>query len=161
MTRNRIESTRTAASRADENELGDFNPDKARFPVCITWTQLPLISWIIPSIGHVGIGAADGKIHDFAGPYYIGIDDFAFGSTLKYVKLDIHENDLPAYNQSLAQADRTYRGRIHNICCDNCHSHVAKVLNNHSYRGKTDWNMVNIWWMLMTESKYVSWCAVL
>ncbi len=26
-----------------------------RFPYCIVWTPLPLISWIIPIIGHTGI----------------------------------------------------------------------------------------------------------
>jgi hypothetical protein len=31
---------------------------------------------------------SDGTIHDFAGPYYIGINNFAFGKPLKYVRLD-------------------------------------------------------------------------
>jgi hypothetical protein len=26
-----------------------------RYPYCIVWTPLPLISWIIPIIGHTGI----------------------------------------------------------------------------------------------------------
>ena len=137
MSRSRNASTRTAASGTDTNEMGEFNPGKARFPACITWTQLPLFSWLIPSIGHVGIGHSDGKIHDFAGPYFVSEDDFAFGSTLKYVKLDINENDIPAYNQGLRQADATYRTRMHNICCDNCHSHVARALNLMQYDGST------------------------
>jgi hypothetical protein len=33
------------------------NIDKTinRYPFCIVWTPLPLISWIIPIIGHTGI----------------------------------------------------------------------------------------------------------
>jgi hypothetical protein len=31
----------------------DFEKDK--FPFCIVWTPLPLISWFIPIIGHTGI----------------------------------------------------------------------------------------------------------
>ncbi len=29
--------------------------EKDRYPFCIVWTPLPLISWIIPCIGHTGI----------------------------------------------------------------------------------------------------------
>ena len=44
---------------------------------------------MIPCIGHTGIGDSDGVIHDFAGPYFISYDDFAFGETMKYVTLDL------------------------------------------------------------------------
>ena len=45
---------------------------------------------------------------------------------------------------------------MHNICCDNCHSHVARVLNNHRYMGKENWTMISVWWLLITDGKYVS-----
>ncbi len=28
---------------------------RQRFPYCIVWTPLPLISWFLPFIGHTGI----------------------------------------------------------------------------------------------------------
>ena len=62
-----------------------INADNARFPLCITWTPLPVITWFLPFIGHTGICGTDGIIHDFAGPYYVSEDDFAFGETHKYV----------------------------------------------------------------------------
>lgn len=60
-----------------------IDPENARFPYCIVWTPLPLISWFLPFIGHTGIATSDGVIHDFAGPYYVSIDDLAFGETHK------------------------------------------------------------------------------
>ncbi len=60
------------------------DPAHARFPFSIVWTPLPLITWLIPLIGHTGIGMSNGVIHDFAGPYYISIDDLAFGEAHKY-----------------------------------------------------------------------------
>ena len=75
-------------SLASEDDL-KINRQAARFPVCITWTHLPLFTLLLPTIGHTGICTSDGVIHDFAGPYYISIDDFAFGSTLKYLQLEI------------------------------------------------------------------------
>lgn len=60
-----------------------IDPERARFPYCIVWTPLPLISWLLPFIGHTGIAMSDGVIHDFAGPYTITVDDLAFGETHK------------------------------------------------------------------------------
>ena len=98
---------------------------------------------------------SDGIIHDFAGPYTIGIDDLAFGETHKYVLLEI--DDSQRYDQSLIKADKIYEGQMHNICCNNCHSHVARVLNKYQYRGKSNYTMVDVWWLTISQSKYVSW----
>ena len=147
-----------ATSKDDSREI---RPAEARFPLCITWTHLPMLTWLIPSIGHTGICTSDGVIHDFAGPYYISIDDFAFGQTLKYLQLEISPEEIERYNECVASADRSYRKRMHNICCDNCHSHVAKVLNNFKYKGRDNYTMVDVWWMLIIRGKYTSWLAVL
>ena len=138
-----------------EVKLGTLDPEKARFPLCITWTPLPGLTWMIPPIGHTGIGDTRGRIHDFAGPYTIGVDDFAFGETHKYIKLE--GVDIQNWDLTVTRADKTYKGRMHNLFCDNCHSHVAQVLNNNKYQGKTNWNMVSVWWLCCTQSTYVSW----
>ena len=46
----------------------------------------------------------------------------------------------------LQDANVEYRKRMHNICCDNCHSHVAFALNGMGYRGKYNWNMFILGW---------------
>jgi hypothetical protein len=138
-----------------------INPEEKRFPLCITWTSIPCISWLLPFIGHTGIGTVQGEIHDFAGPYYVSVNDFAFGSTLKYVKLNVTADQYTKFNESIQSADKTYRKRNHNICCDNCHSHVAKALNNFNYQGRSNYTMINVWFMLICKGRYVSWSAVL
>ncbi len=98
---------------------------------CIVWTQLPLISWFLPMIGHTGITDSDGIVYDFAGPFTINRNEMAFGRPLKYVKLNkdgaISDQE---WDKSVAHANGVYRQRTHSLCCDNCHSHVAMVLNN-------------------------------
>eukprot|EP00232_Nephroselmis_pyriformis_P024679 CAMPEP_0182865510 /NCGR_PEP_ID=MMETSP0034_2-20130328/7727_1 /TAXON_ID=156128 /ORGANISM="Nephroselmis pyriformis, Strain CCMP717" /LENGTH=72 /DNA_ID=CAMNT_0024997807 /DNA_START=112 /DNA_END=327 /DNA_ORIENTATION=+ len=64
-------------------------PDK--FPYCIVWTPLPLVSALYPAIGHTGICRSDGVILDFAGPYYVSVDQMAFGRPTRYVPLDPQE----------------------------------------------------------------------
>ena len=140
---------------------GKFDAENARFPFSIVWTPLPGISWFLPFIGHTGICDAQGVIYDFAGPYFISRDDFAFGSCHKYVPLDIKEDDIGRFHEALIKGNKTYEKRMHNICCDNCHSHVAKVLNNFQYGGHESHTMITVWWMTITQSKYIDLCSVL
>jgi hypothetical protein len=115
---------------------------------------------MIPCIGHTGIGDSKGVTHDFAGPYYISIDDLAFGETHKYVTLQLDNVTPSEYDEAIKQADIVYRKRMHNIFCDNCHSHVARVLNNLKYKGRTNYTMIDVWWMCSTKSKYITWCHI-
>lgn len=67
----------------------EVQPNKNRYPFSIVWGTLPLISyiifyfyflifrWFLPFIGHVGIADSKGKIHDFAGSYYISVFYFS------------------------------------------------------------------------------------
>ena len=57
-----------------------------KFPFCLVWVPLPIVAWLVPFVGHVGICREDGVILDFAGN--INIDNLAFGSTAKFVRLD-------------------------------------------------------------------------
>eukprot|EP00429_Kryptoperidinium_foliaceum_P042013 CAMPEP_0176116790 /NCGR_PEP_ID=MMETSP0120_2-20121206/58668_1 /TAXON_ID=160619 /ORGANISM="Kryptoperidinium foliaceum, Strain CCMP 1326" /LENGTH=123 /DNA_ID=CAMNT_0017451069 /DNA_START=126 /DNA_END=494 /DNA_ORIENTATION=+ len=99
---------------------------------CILWTPLWPITLFLPFIGHTGIADSRGICNDFQGSYYVGTDgDMAFGRPTRYLKVDI--GDLPGgaeeWDEALQEANRIYSHRIHNICCDNCHSHVCTALN--------------------------------
>ena len=37
------------------------------FPMCLVWTMLPPLSFLIPPIGHLGLANSEGIIHDFVG----------------------------------------------------------------------------------------------
>jgi len=72
----------------DDKLQTKIDPDRNRFPFCLVWGPLPLITWVLPFIGHMGIGDSAGRVHDFAGPYYIGVDNFMVGNVTKYIQLD-------------------------------------------------------------------------
>ena len=40
-----------------------IDPSKARFPYCIVWSPIPLLTWLFPFIGHMGICSSDGLLH--------------------------------------------------------------------------------------------------
>ena len=40
---------------ANEVTIGAPDTGKERYPCCIVWTPIPLITWLCPIIGHIGI----------------------------------------------------------------------------------------------------------
>ena len=130
--------------------------ERNRYPYSIVWTPIPLISWILPCIGHMGICTSEGVIHDFAGPYYVSVDNMSFGDPTKYVKLDLTEREINSYDKALDSSTNKYNSQDYNFFCNNCHSFVAECLNKLKYKGKNDYNMVSLWWIINTQNKYVS-----
>lgn len=68
--------------------LDPIDPKNAKFPCCLVWNPLPVVSWLAPFIGHVGICREDGTVLDFSGSYCVNVDDFAFGPVARYLELD-------------------------------------------------------------------------
>ncbi len=99
-----------------------------RYPYCIVWSPLPVITWILPFVGHTGICNSEGVIFDFAGPYTIGVGRMAFGSPTRYIRLDPSRCRELGWDQGILEGCQIYEQRMHNICWDNCHNHVGKCL---------------------------------
>ncbi|KAG6494726.1 protein RTE1-HOMOLOG-like [Zingiber officinale] len=132
-------------------QLGEIDPKRARFPCCIVWTPLPLISWLIPFIGHIGICREDGVILDFAGPNFVSVDNFAFGAVARYVP--VHRDECKkltepgggmTWDDALRKSTQEFQHRSYSLFTCNCHSFVANNLNRLMYRGHEGWNVVNI-----------------
>jgi hypothetical protein len=96
------------------NEI-KFDNNNKRYPYCIVWTPLPLISWFIPLIGHTGICSSKGVIHDFAGSEYVSIDDMAFGEPHKYVYLNPSEEEKKKWDYCVNASDKKFSKEDHNI----------------------------------------------
>ncbi|CAG9836754.1 unnamed protein product [Diabrotica balteata] len=134
----------------------DYSRD--RFPFCIVWTPIPLLTWLCPMIGHMGIALSSGVIRDFAGPYYVSEDNMAFGRPTKFwqLKPTLVKGGVSSWDAAVTEASDIYKGRMHNLCCDNCHSHVATALNLMQYDNSSSWNMVKLAFLMLIHGKYVS-----
>ena len=139
---------------------------------CIVWSPLPPITWIIPFIGHVGIADSNGVVSDFQGPYSIGDQgQMAFGAPTRALRIRVQDANeaLPnnacssRWDEAIQDANRVYRGRMHNLFCDNCHSHVAYALNSMAVKdyGIEKWDMVKIAMLMFFRARFLSWMAVL
>lgn len=137
---------------------GRIDPSKSRFPHCIVWTPIPCLTWLFPIIGHMGIAMTSGVIRDFAGPYFVSEDDMAFGQPTKYWQLDISQlkGGKDTWDKAVFDASEEYKEHMHNLFCDNCHSHVALALNLMHYNGSSNWNMFKLAFLMLIYGKYVS-----
>lgn len=130
---------------------------------CILWSPLPPITWIFPFIGHMGIADSNGVASDFQGSYYVGdTGRMAFGEPTRALKMNIA--DLPGgasqWDEMIIEANRVYSGRIHNIVCDNCHSHVACALNKMQLRTPlmrtASWDMIKLCFLVFFRARFLS-----
>ncbi|KAJ8464665.1 hypothetical protein OPV22_027217 [Ensete ventricosum] len=145
------------------SKLGPIDPERARFPCCIVWTPLPVISWLIPFIGHIGICREDGVILDFAGPNFVCVDHFAFGAVARYVKLnreDCRKLTEPysgmTWDDALRKGTQEFQHRSYSLFTCNCHSFVANNLNRLVYHAHERWNVVNIAAMIFLKGTWVN-----
>ncbi|XP_030661004.1 transmembrane protein 222 isoform X1 [Nomascus leucogenys] len=79
--------------------------------------------------------------------------------SLRYWKLDpaqVYASGPNAWDTAVHDASEEYKHRMHNLCCDNCHSHVALALNLMRYNNSTNWNMVTLCFFCLLYGKYVS-----
>ncbi|NXF21834.1 TM222 protein, partial [Rhodinocichla rosea] len=141
------------------NGGGGAAPDaeRGRFPHCVVWTPIPVLTWLFPIIGHMGICTSAGVIRDFAGPYFVSVRNRSHPP--RYWKLDpskVYATGPNAWDTAVHDASEEYKHRMHNLCCDNCHSHVALALNLMRYDNSTSWNMVKLCFFTLLYGKYVS-----
>ncbi|XP_019852450.1 PREDICTED: transmembrane protein 222-like, partial [Amphimedon queenslandica] len=112
--------------------------------------------WFFPFIGHMGICTSAGIIRDFAGPYYVSEDQMGFGNPTMYWQLNPKNRVAATWDSAVHQASEEYSHRMHNLFCDNCHSHVARALNLMQYDNSTSWNMYKLGFLMVFKGKFVS-----
>ncbi|KAK4788297.1 hypothetical protein SAY86_019616 [Trapa natans] len=162
-------------------ESFQIDPGKARFPRCVVWSPLPVISWFIPFIGHVGICREDGVILDFAGPNFVCVDNFTFGSATRYIQIskdmcsissypfiyeeeeecpqDQYGRDVSTWDHALHKGTQEFQHHSYNLFTCNCHSFVANNLNRLGFRSG-GWNVVNLATLIFLKGEWVSKGAV-
>ncbi|XP_052345309.1 transmembrane protein 222-like isoform X2 [Oncorhynchus keta] len=136
------------AQEADEIDIminyhGGFEKidrKNSRYPYCVVWTPIPILSWLLPFIGHMGICTSAGVIRDFAGSYLVSEDNMAFGRPTKYWKLDVDKvcgTGSAAWDKAVHDASEEYKCRpvLLNISSKGLLNISSKGLLNISSKG--------------------------
>ncbi|KAK6912810.1 TMEM222/RTE1 [Dillenia turbinata] len=166
----------TQRMQSDLWPLDEIVPKKAKFPCCLVWTPLPVVSWLAPFIGHVGIGREDGAVIDFSGSNFINVDNFSFGAVARYFQLDREQCCFPpnlaghtckfrykhaeygagmTWDDALRSSMNYFENKSYNLFTCNCHSFVASCLNRLCYGGSMDWNMISVAALIYFKGKWV------
>ncbi|KAL4564753.1 hypothetical protein LXL04_028824 [Taraxacum kok-saghyz] len=162
--------------------LGEINPTKARFPCCLVWTPLPIVSWLAPFIGHVGLCMEDGSVVDFSGSNFVNVDDFAYGRVARYIQLHrdhccfaanlaghtckqrykhAESGTAISWDDAVRSSIRHFEHKSYNLFTCNCHSFVANILNRACYGGSMSWNMMNVGALVLFNGQWVDAMALL
>ena len=132
-----------------------FDLEHEHYPYCIVWTVIPFITWIIPCIGHAGICNSKGMITDFA--IEINRGKMSIADPTKYILLKYDSREIAQLDDAIDDAAQFYRTQKYNFFTNNCHSFVAKCLNKLKYKGKSNYTMVDVWWMIFTQGRFINW----
>ncbi|KAF5224958.1 hypothetical protein ECC02_001891 [Trypanosoma cruzi] len=154
-----------------------IDPSEEHYPFCIVWTPIPVLSWIFPFIGHVGICDSAGRIHDFEGPYHIGVDKMLFGNPAKYWNIsrmyvptfycsqgenprtteETCRREVEEYDAAVERVTKHFRKtQLYNLFTNNCHSYVACVLRDHPLTAAGSFSVFQVAWGLLIHGRYVS-----
>lgn len=105
--------------------------ESVKYPHHLIWTTIPIISWIIPFIGHMGITDSKGNIYDFSGNYTIQKNNFAFGDPIRVYQLPSTYNQ-PEYSldDQIIFISSKYRQKQHSFITNNCHHYCLDCLQS-------------------------------
>ncbi|KAK2966421.1 hypothetical protein RJ640_003691 [Escallonia rubra] len=153
-------------SRSIQHEqwpLDEIDLKKAKFPCCLVWTPLPVVSWLAPFIGHVGICREDGAILDFSGSNFVNccFPPNLAGHTCKHGYRHGEYGTAISWDDALQSSTRHFEHKSYNLFTCNCHSFAANCLNWLCYGGSMTWNMVNIAALLWFKGRWVDSLSVL
>lgn len=176
---------RDNASRGVQHDLwplDEIDPRKQKFPCCLVWTPLPVVSWLAPFVGHVAICREDGTIVDFSGDSLIRVGHLIYGDVARYYQIDRQQCCFArnfgghTCNQSYQHAEsgtaiswddavqlsrRHFETRTFNLFSCNGHSFSANCLNRLSYEGSIYWNMITVGVLIMSKGQWVDGWSIL
>lgn len=71
-----------------------------------------------------------------------------------------HTGGAERWDDSISEANAVYRTRMHNLFCDNCHSHVAYALNGMDATAygvrRGSWDMVKLCFLVFFRARFLS-----
>lgn len=150
--------------------------DLEHFPYCLVWSPLPVLTVLLPFVGHIGIADSQGKLYDFQGDFSIGADKMLFGRVVRY--LDLSRLSVPSayatpkgsaeqvqeqvrsYDEAVLGMVRYFRRSQHyDFLNNNCHHFAAAALNSNQSDSVAlpKWSLIRIMWQMFIHGKFVSW----
>ena len=129
----------------------------------VVWCPIPLITWVFPFVGHVGLAYANGATSEFAGDFTVldnAVGTLMFGRQARYCAV-ARPNDVPAaswdelvtaWDQQIGKTAVVFSQENYSFITNNSHAMVCHALN--AFQRQTgvgleraavrDWNVVRL-----------------
>ena len=134
------------------------NNNNSIYKYCITWSHIPLITFLFPFIGHCSIVNSYGFIHDFDSSNFIKIYNENENGFSKIVYLNLDDNQKKIWDNVIEKIDKNYKKKSFSMCGNNSFKYISNILNNIEYKGKKNYTKCDIFWLIIKEGKFISKC---
>ena len=141
-----------------KNDLFLINNNNSIYKYCITWSHIPLITFLFPFIGHCSIVNSYGFIHDFDSSNFIKIYNENENGFSKIVYLNLDDNQKKIWDNVIEKIDKNYKKKSFSMCGNNSFKYISNILNNIEYKGKKNYTKCDIFWLIIKEGKFISKC---
>uniref|UniRef100_A0A0N5BNG6 Transmembrane protein 222 n=1 Tax=Strongyloides papillosus TaxID=174720 RepID=A0A0N5BNG6_STREA len=121
----------------------------------VVWTTIPMLTWLFPFAGHVGITYSNGKSTDFLGSNFVNKGKLGFGKPIYRYKIKISPEEVEKYNKAIDKNVEIYNRKIHTLIGTNCHSYVCDILNDCGYLNG-GWNQAKLVRKIMFEGEIIN-----
>merc|ERR1719348_1535817 len=81
-------------------------------------------------------------------------------SKINKSRMSDHASPAHYFDAVVQRVNAKWRRLDHNIVTNNCHHHVADVLNELHYDGRSDWNQVDVAWLVIVRGQRVNLCSL-
>ena len=160
-TRPTVQTKEGSKSGSSSKTVRRIDLDAERYPFCIVWTPLPVVSWFLPLIGHTGVADSKGIIYDFSDDLEVSRDRFSFGEPTKYYQFELglirptaNLSAAQTWDAAIREASDYYGRTRHSFCFNNCHQYIAAVLSKVHYGQRSHWDQYEVWSMITYRSAY-------
>ena len=136
------------------------NNNNSIYKYCITWSHIPLITFLFPFIGHCSIVNSYGFIHDFDSSNFIKIYNENENGFSKIVYLNLDDNQKKIWDNVIEKIDKNYKKKSFSMCGNNSFKYISNILNNIEYKVKKNYTKCDIFWLIIKEGKFISKCQM-
>lgn len=110
-------------------------------PRSVLWTPIPVLSWIVPFVGHLCITTSKGAVFDLGGSYCVHTHPelTIFGRPTRYKTVSddsYREVADEGWDQAIYSTAARWEDKSYNLFTRNCHHFVADALNEMGLRDK-------------------------
>ena len=130
------------------NEIKEINQNENKFPFCLLWTKIPLLTFFYPNFGYLAIGDSNGKIH-----FFENLNKFSY---YKFFQLKLNDYEKNIFDDVINEINNNYKEKFPDVCDNNSYCYVADILNKLNYNKKNDYNKKDVFNFVQKNLKFIN-----